>query len=162
MEANIKLGLDKNTPDQDRIVEKNLELVGLKDFKKSYPGQLSGGMAQRVAIARALANKPEILLLDEPFGALDAMTRINMQEALREIWAKEKITMILITHDIEEAIFLGERVVVLSSRPGHIKKIVKIPNSCHKHRTGTEFGAIRDKIYKEFFKDEDIVPEYNI
>ena len=162
VEANIKLGLDKKTPNQDEIVQQNLELVGLQEILGSYPRQLSGGMAQRVAIARALANRPKILLLDEPFGALDAMTRIHMQQALREIWEKEKITMILITHDIEEAVYLGERVVVLSSRPGHIKKIVDIPHVCHVVRTGTEFSETRDKIYREFFRDENVALDYNI
>ena len=155
VEGNIKLALDHNTPDQDGIVRQNLELVKLQDFGDSYPRQLSGGMAQRVSIARALANRPRLLLLDEPFGALDAMTRIHMQQALREIWQKEKITMILITHDVEEAIYLGERVVVLSSRPGRIKQIVDIPQECHQTRTGKVFHEIRDQIYSIFFKGED-------
>lgn len=154
VEDNIKLALDRQTPNQDAIVKENLELVQLKDFGEKYPHQLSGGMAQRVSIARALANKPRVLLLDEPFGALDAMTRIHMQQALRGIWKKERITMILITHDIEEAIFLGERVVVLSSRPGRIKQIVEIPQECHQTRTGKTFHDIRDQIYSIFFKDE--------
>ena len=88
VEENIRLGLDRHTPNWDEIVRQNLALVGLSEFRGAYPRQLSGGMAQRVAIARALANHPQILLLDEPFGALDAMTRINMQQALREIWEK--------------------------------------------------------------------------
>ncbi|MBQ9155809.1 MAG: ABC transporter ATP-binding protein [Eubacterium sp.] len=162
VEENIKLALDRNQPDADRLVKENLELVGLGDFAKSYPGQLSGGMAQRVAIARALSNKPDILLLDEPFGALDAMTRINMQQELRRIWQQEKITMILITHDIEEAIFLGERVVVLSSRPGRIKKTVPIEEICHIQRTGTAFSSTRDLIFKEFFRDEELPFAYTI
>ena len=159
VEGNIKMALDRKTPDQDEIVRKNLELVQLRDFGEKYPRQLSGGMAQRVSIARALANKPRVLLLDEPFGALDAMTRIHMQQALREIWKKEKTTMILITHDIEEAIFLGERVVVLSSRPGRIKQIVDIPEECHRTRTGGTFHEIRDQIYSEFFRGEDFTAE---
>jgi len=159
VEANIKLALDRKMPDQDTVVRQNLELVQLQNFGEKYPGQLSGGMAQRVSIARALANNPRVLLLDEPFGALDAMTRIHMQEALREIWKKERTTMILITHDIEEAIFLGERVVVLSSRPGRIKQIVDIPKECHQSRTGRIFHEIRDQIYSVFFKGEDFAAD---
>lgn len=159
---NIKLALDKNVRNPDEIAEKYLKLVGLESFKDAYPRQLSGGMAQRVAIARALANQPDILLLDEPFGALDAITRINMQQELRKIWETEKITMILITHDIEEAIFLGQRVAVMSSRPGRIKKIVKVADSCHYQRTGTDFTAAKDKIYQEFFKNEELPFSYSI
>ena len=159
---NIKLALDKKEKDQQKIAEKYLALVGLEKFADSYPKQLSGGMAQRVAIARALANQPDILLLDEPFGALDAMTRIKMQQELRKIWEKERITMILITHDIDEAVFLGQRVVVMSSRPGRIKKIVPVGDACHYQRTGTEFAATKDRIYQEFFKDEELPFAYNI
>lgn len=159
---NIKLALDKKTKDTNEIVEKYLKLVGLEKFASAYPGQLSGGMAQRVAIARALANQPDILLLDEPFGALDAITRINMQQELQKIWKAEGITMILITHDIAEAVFLGERVVVMSSRPGKIKDIIEVDNVCHYQRTGSEFSRTRDRIYQEFFRDEDMPFAYNI
>lgn len=159
---NIKLALDRKLENQDEVVEKYLELVGLEKFKDAYPSQLSGGMAQRVAIARALANQPDILLLDEPFGALDAITRINMQQELKKIWETEQITMILITHDIEEAVFLGERVVVMSSRPGKIKKIVEIDDICHHQRTGSVFSTTKDKIYQDFFKDEQMPFSYNI
>ncbi len=159
---NIKLALDKNESSKDEIAEKYLELVGLEKFADSYPRQLSGGMAQRVAIARALANKPDILLLDEPFGALDAMTRINMQQELRKIWKSEGITMILITHDIDEAVFLGQKVVVMTSRPGRIKEIFDIDEGCHYHRTGHIFANTKDKIYQEFFKDEETPFAYSI
>ena len=159
---NIKLALDRKEKDQKKIAEKYLALVGLEKFADSYPKQLSGGMAQRVAIARALANQPDILLLDEPFGALDAMTRIKMQQELRKIWENEKITMILITHDIDEAVFLGQRVVVMSSRPGRIKKIVPVSDVCHYQRTGTDFATTKDRIYQEFFKDEELPFAYNI
>ncbi len=159
---NIKFALDKKDGNKDEIADKYLKLVGLEKFAKSYPSQLSGGMAQRVAIARALATRPDILLLDEPFGALDAMTRINMQQELRKIWKSENITMILITHDIEEAVFLGQRVVVMSSRPGRIKDIFDIDDVCHYQRTGTDFAITKDRIYQEFFKDEDVPFAYSI
>lgn len=150
-EQNILLSLDRDVRNPEEIVTENLKLVGLETFRKSYPYQLSGGMAQRVSIARALANHPDILLLDEPFGALDAMTRIHMQQELLRIWEQEKITMILITHDIDEAVYLGQRVVVMSERPGHIKDIFKVADTCHLERTSREFSETKDKIYHEFF-----------
>ena len=159
---NIKLALEPKTKNADEIVDQYLSLVGLEGFKDAYPRQLSGGMAQRVAIARALANQPDILLLDEPFGALDAITRVNMQQELQKIWKASNITMILITHDIEEAVFLGERVVVMSSRPGRVKDIADVDPVCHYRRTGSEFARTRDKIYEEFFKDEELPFSYDI
>ena len=139
-----------------------MQLVGLSKFIHAYPSQLSGGMAQRVAIARALANQPDILLLDEPFGALDAITRISMQQELQKIWKVENITMILITHDISEAVFLGERVVVMSGRPGRIKDIVSVDPVCHYQRTESVFSSTRDRIYQEFFKEEEVPFSYSI
>lgn len=159
---NIRLALDKDEKNQKETVESYLTLVGLENFAYAYPTQLSGGMAQRVAIARALANHPDILLLDEPFGALDAMTRINMQQELQKIWRDQKITMILITHDIDEAVFLGQKVVVMSSRPGRIKKTVPVNDVCHYDRTGTDFAVTKDKIYKEFFKNEEVPFAFSI
>ena len=162
VEQNIKLALDAKTKNANEIVEKYLHLVGLSKFIRAYPSQLSGGMAQRVAIARALANQPDILLLDEPFGALDAITRISMQQELQKIWKTEKITMILITHDISEAVFLGERVVVMSGRPGRIKDIVSVDPVCHYQRTESIFSSTRDRIYQEFFKEEEVPFAYSI
>jgi len=116
-------------------------------------------MAQRVALARALVNRPQILLLDEPFGALDALTRIQMQQEILRIWEIEKNTMILVTHDIDEAIYLGDRVVVMSSRPGTIKKILRVNLPRPRDRSNVEFAYLRREIYREFFasKDEDLV-----
>ena len=103
-----------------------LKKVGMEGFEKAYPKQLSGGMAQRAAIARALIRKPKMLLLDEPFGALDALTKIRMQGEVERIWMTDKVTMIMITHDIDEAIYLADRLIVMSPRPGEISDIVNI------------------------------------
>ena len=104
----------------------HLQLVGLEDFADKYPNQLSGGMQQRVAIARALSYRPEILLMDEPFGALDALTRQLMQELLTNIWEQHKLTVLFVTHDVEEAVYISDRVLVMTNRPGRIKKEVKV------------------------------------
>jgi NitT/TauT family transport system ATP-binding protein len=104
-----------------------LQLVGLEKFADSYPYQLSGGMKQRVAIVRALANQPRILLMDEPFAALDAQTRCRMQVHLLEIWRKIDVTIVFITHDLEEAIFLADRILVLSTHPGEVQELIEVP-----------------------------------
>jgi NitT/TauT family transport system ATP-binding protein len=104
-----------------------IEMVGLTQFVDAYPHQLSGGMKQRVAIARALANQPRILLMDEPFGALDAQTRASMQSYLLQIWQNVDVTIFFITHDLDEAIYLADRIIVLGARPGHIEEIIQVP-----------------------------------
>ena len=147
---------------QLEMVYQYLELVGLSDFGKSYPNQLSGGMQQRVSIARALIENPEMLLLDEPFGALDALTRINMQEEIQRIWEAEKKTMILVTHDIEEAIYLGDRIVILSSRPGRVKQIIDVNLPRPRYRSSGEFVRIKKDIMAEFFKEQDQQEDYVI
>lgn len=123
----------------------HLKLVGLEDFANKYPNQLSGGMQQRVAIARALSYRPEILLMDEPFGALDALTRQLMQELLTKIWEQHKLTVLFVTHDVEEAVYISDRVLVMTNRPGKIKKEVKVdlPRPRSYEMVGTpEFGAL--------------------
>ena len=121
----------KDIPTLERRAISNyfLKVIKLESFDKAYPKQLSGGMKQRVAIARALANRPKVLLMDEPFGALDAQTKLEMQEMLLEVWEKEKTTVLFITHDIDEAIFLSQRIVVMGANPGRILKTftVKLP-----------------------------------
>lgn len=134
---NIEFGLRlKKMPPAGRreISDRYLELVSLTRFADSYPKQLSGGMKQRVAIARALANSPEVLLMDEPFAALDAQTKGEMQEMLLDIWEKEKTTVVFITHDIEEAIFLSQRLYVMKSHPGRIAAEVKVPDELHRQK----------------------------
>lgn len=158
---NIEFSLREGQLDKEDLIKEHIDLVGLKGFENVYPSQLSGGMAQRASIARALANKPEVLLLDEPFGALDAMTKINMQEELLKIWEKEKITMIIVTHDIDEAVYLGDRVVVMSSRPGKIKRIENTDLGHYRLRTSPNFTKAKEKIYEEFFKVEEFT-DYNI
>ena len=128
--GNVELALEakggmSRAQRRDRAAEV-LELVGLTEFAHRYPHELSGGMKQRVAIARSLSYGPEVLLMDEPFGALDAQTRERLQEELVQIWQRTGTTVVFITHDIEEAVFLGQRVAVMSNRPGRIKEIVKI------------------------------------
>ncbi len=164
-EENIEFTMSKKIPVNDRreIVKKHIELVGLNGFEKAVPSQLSGGMQQRVSIARALATNPEILLLDEPFGALDAFTRINMQEETLKIWEKEKTTMIMVTHDIDEAIYLSDRIVVLSAKPGVIKDIVNVTLPRPRDRSSLDFMNIRRKVMLALYdKESDRNIEYFI
>ncbi len=149
---NVGFGLDPkiNKKEQQQIIQEYIDLVGLKGFEKSYPYQLSGGMAQRAAIARSLVNCPELLALDEPLGALDAMTRMYMQQELEKIWEKEKITMIMVTHDIEEAIYLSTKIVVMSSRPGCVKKIISVPLVRPRDRASYEFLKMKEELLEEF------------
>ncbi|MES1161777.1 MAG: ABC transporter ATP-binding protein, partial [Rhizobacter sp.] len=131
-------------------VRDHIALVGLQGFESAYPHQLSGGMAQRVAIARALVNRPEVLLLDEPFGALDALTRAHLQQELHRIWLAEGITMILVTHDVEEAVFLGQKVVVMEPRPGRIRRTVPVDLPYPRDRASAEFARVKDGVLQEF------------
>ena len=153
---NVAFGLGNSTSKSDwDSVDEHIDLVGLKGFEHAYPHQLSGGMAQRASIARALANRPQALLLDEPFGALDALTKIQMQQEVLRIWQSEKATMVLVTHDIDEAVFLGDRVVIMSSRPGTVKKIIAVDLPRPRDRGSYEFMQLRSVIYAEFFRQED-------
>lgn len=151
---NIEYGLKvKNVSKKERreISDELLNLVDLESFANSYPKELSGGMRKRIDIARAYAVSPEILLMDEPFGALDVVTREMMQNELLEIWATKKTTVIFVTHDLEEALYLSDRIVLLSPRPGRIKSIIDIPFQ-HPRRSELkdtkEFYELRSKIRK--------------
>jgi NitT/TauT family transport system ATP-binding protein len=126
-QQNIEFGL-RHLPKKERseVARRFLEVVGLTDFAASYPFQLSGGMQQRVAIARALALRPSILLMDEPFGALDAQTRSLMQELLLSIWERDRLSVLFVTHDIDEAIFLADRICVLASKPGRVRELIEV------------------------------------
>ena len=127
-------------------IKKYLELVGLTGFEKSYPSQLSGGMRQRVGIARAYANQPDIMLMDEPFGHLDAQTRYMMEEELQRIWQKEKRTVVFVTNNIEEALFLADRIILLTNCPTHIKKEYVIDMPHPRDYTEPEFLRLRQEI----------------
>ncbi|MEK4027251.1 ABC transporter ATP-binding protein [Pseudobacillus sp. FSL P4-0506] len=147
-EKNIAGNLSLKDPDVRNRVGELVELVKLTGFQKAYPRQLSGGMSQRVAIARALLRNPKVLLLDEPFGALDAFTRTHLQEALLEIWKANQATMVLVTHDIDEAIFLSTKVVVMGAKPGRIKAVVPIDLPYPRGRASKSFQEYRTVILK--------------
>ena len=153
VEQNIAVGL-RNSPfsakEKRDLVAEHVALVGLEGFEKSWPHQISGGMAQRVAIARGLVNRPRVLLLDEPFGALDALTRSRLQNELQRIWQKERITMLLVTHDVEEAVFLGDRVVVMQPSPGRIRRTVDVDLPHPRNRSDPAFIALRDDVLSDF------------
>lgn len=129
-----------------QIAQKYIDLVGLHGFEKSYPSELSGGMKQRVGIARAYANEPEILLMDEPFGQLDAQTRYAMEEEIQKIWQQEKRTIVFVTNNIEEAIYLGDRIVLLSKCPAKIKEIYEVDIPRPRNTVSQEFLELRKKI----------------
>ena len=165
VEKNVALGLEaKKVPkeEQKQIVQKYIDLVGLTGSEKKRPSQLSGGMQQRVAIARALAVDPEILFMDEPFGALDAITRMKLQDDILDICHRTKKTIVFVTHDIEEAIFLADRVIIMDANPGRIKTTVKISLGKDRDRTSEDFLQIRDRIFELFHMKKEVAIEYYI
>lgn len=147
--GNVEFGLQMaGVPKEKRraVAQKYIELVGLKGFEKSYPSQLSGGMEQRVGIARAYAMDPDILLMDEPFGQLDAQTRYSMQEEVLRIWQQEKKTVIFVTNNIEEAVYLGDRIILLSNCPARVKQEYEISLPKPRNTIDPEFLRIREII----------------
>ena len=165
VEKNVELGLETlKVPKQERkqIAMKYLQLVGLENFAKRHPAQLSGGQQQRVAIARGLAVDPEILFMDEPFGALDAITRYKLQDDLLHITKSQNKTVIFVTHDIDEAVFLADKIVVMSPNPGRIKAVIPIGLGSHRDRTGGDFLQLRDKVFRIFNMKEEDNTEYYI
>lgn len=155
VQENVALALESSGLSPAEVkqrVTRQIELVGLSGFANAYPHQISGGMSQRVAIARALVLKPRLLLLDEPFGALDALTRLKMQQELQRLWESEDTTSILVTHDVEEAVFLGDRVIVMEANPGRIKRIVNVDLPRPRHRASAEFQHIKDDVLSDFIE----------
>ncbi|WP_088227087.1 ABC transporter ATP-binding protein [Desulfosporosinus sp. FKB] len=156
---NVEFGLKlKGLGKQERQekAERYLELVGLKDFAHAYPKELSGGMRQRVAIARAYAVEPEVLLMDEPFGAVDAQTRSQLQEELLQTWQTEKRTCFFITHDVEEAVILAQRVIIMSARPGRVKEIIPVDIPYPRDQAtklSSEFVEIKNEIWSKVYRE---------
>lgn len=151
---NVELGLEIRGADKAERrerVQSYLQMVGLGGFEHKYPHHLSGGMRQRAGIARALANDPEVLLMDEPFGAVDHLTRLQLQDDLLDIWKAEKKTVVFVTHDVAEAVFLGTRVVLLSARPGRINQIFQIPHKHPRKRDDLELLKIQNDIYAAIY-----------
>jgi len=148
VEQNIGFGLDRLSPDEKApIIQRYLDMVGLNKFEKLYPRELSGGMRQRVEIARALAANPDIIYMDEPFGALDFLTRLKMRADLTRIWQEERKTILFVTHDIEESVQLADRVMVLSPRPGKIQKDLAIDLLRPRDLDSSAYLETRDEIF---------------
>jgi ABC-type nitrate/sulfonate/bicarbonate transport system ATPase subunit len=150
VEQNIGFGLFRQSDAEKRArIAHYVQLVGLQGFEQSYPRELSGGMKQRLEVARALAVNPDVLYLDEPFGALDSITRLQMRRELLRIWQAEKKTILFVTHDIEESVQLADRVVVLSARPGRVRRIVDIDIPHPRDLSDPRYIALRDEIFGE-------------
>jgi NitT/TauT family transport system ATP-binding protein len=162
---NVELALEsRNVSRTERTsrAKKYLEMVGLGNFLDVSPHQLSGGMQQRVAIARALTAEPDIIFMDEPFGALDAITRLKLQDDILQIQRKQKKTIIFVTHDIEEAVYLADRVVVMTPNPGKVKSVMKIELGPSRDRTSEDFFRTREKIFEIFNMTQHYDIEYTI
>ncbi|QJI38095.1 ABC transporter ATP-binding protein [Pseudomonas sp. ADAK13] len=149
---NIALALKNHKlaqAEKDRQVAEHIALVNLTGFENAYPHQLSGGMAQRAAIARALINTPKVLLLDEPLGALDALTRVHLQRELQRIWVQQRCTVIMVTHDIEEALYLGDRVIVMDAHPGRIKHEIRVDLPHPRERSSSVLQGYKEQLLEE-------------
>ncbi|WP_431029276.1 ABC transporter ATP-binding protein [Lysinibacillus sp. LZ02] len=165
VQKNVELGLEGMNLSKSEIHERvndYLEMVGLADRANAFPSELSGGMQQRVAIARALAIQPEVILMDEPFGALDTFTRYYLQDELIQIQKREQTTIVLVTHDIDEAIYLSDRIFIMSANPGQVHKEIKIQGSKPRDRSDSDFQHYRELIFNEFQFTNKQAIEYNI
>ncbi len=146
---NVVLGIrDRSKADQHRIADEVIQLVGLKGFERSYPMELSGGMKQRVEVARALAVDPDVIYMDEPFGALDSLTRLTLRAELIRIWGESKKTILFVTHDVDEALQLAQRIVVFTPRPGRIAEIVHVDLEHPRDIGSAKYGEIKNRLYQ--------------
>lgn len=163
---NVELGLEaKGTPkaERERIAREYIDMVGLSQFADAHPSELSGGMQQRVAIARGLAVEPEILFMDEPFGALDAITRMKLQDDVLRIAKETGRTVVFVTHDIEEAVYLSDRIVVMTPNPGRVKQVMRNVRSWRsRNRTDGDFLELRDRVFDVFHMKVEEPIEYNL
>lgn len=149
VKENVSFASDLKKNTDNKQVEGLIKKVGLEDFKNLYPNALSGGMAQRVSLIRTLINKPEIMLLDEPLGALDAFTRMNMQDLILDLWQEEKNLTIMVTHDVDEAIYMSTKVIIMQANPGRINDIVDINLPYPRQRTSEQFTKYRNEILEK-------------
>lgn len=145
---NVALGPQarKRLTVDERRITAALQIVGLRDFADAYPSTLSGGMAQRVALARALVNRPQLFLLDEPFGKLDALTRLTLQDEVGRLWISQRFTAVLVTHDVDEALRLSGRIIVLSERPAHVVADIEVPDGVGQDQASSTFQDLRTRI----------------
>ncbi|MDR1966072.1 MAG: ABC transporter ATP-binding protein [Synergistaceae bacterium] len=162
--GNIAFGLHATGKYRENagLADRLISLVGLSEFANSYPHQLSGGMRQRVSLIRALAVSPDVLLLDEPLGALDSFTRMNIQDELLKLWRENGNTMILITHDVDEAIYLSGRIYIMSPRPGRISGEITLPMSYPRNRSSSDFVEVRNRILKKLNFAREEREDYNL
>lgn len=164
VKGNIEFALKatKQYKEKKGEIQDWLRLAGLSEFADNYPHQISGGMRQRAALVRALAVSPDALLLDEPLGALDSFTRMSLQDELIRLWKERKNTMIMVTHDVDEAIYLSQRIVIMSPRPGRISKIFTFSQSYPRNRASGDFTALRTEILKYMNFAKEVQEEYTI
>ncbi|MTV48253.1 ATP-binding cassette domain-containing protein [Heliobacillus mobilis] len=164
IEENIASGLEARgiLKEKKHEVQEYIRLVGLEGFEKVYPHQISGGMAQRASLARALVNHPKVLLMDEPLGALDAFTRMQMQEEILRIWQSRGTTIVFVTHDIDESVYLSDKIVIMTPRPGKIKEVIDVPLGRPRSRNHPDFWRIRSRILRIFGFSPDFADSYHI